>query len=371
MKRNNINDSYLDSLVKVIANSYVNKEGRRIEKEVEEINKEQETTSEEIKTFEKLYKKTKKDMNRRKRMTQVAATFLITILLCGVTFVSVPSVRATISKVFIEWKNTDEFMIKSTSDQNEPDRNSVNFTDVYAPLYIPDGFEILYSEIRETRVSSEYYGLNDESISFTQNVEDFYDELDISDSDIETVDIKNEMVNEEKIISKKDGSQITIYFKYHGYYISIVTMQVSKKETIKIANSVDMADELDANSKYILKCKKEFSPTYVPDKYRKTMEYRDSMDSKVYEYRSEGVSEENEDFWSFTQSPTELGGFQETEENAIIDRNVKVNEYDAILIKRTDSKAKILVWERDGYFIDVVSNRLSEEELLKIAESVK
>lgn len=100
MKKRQINDEMMDSVLKTMLSEYQEEEGRKILKEAEELNKSDEyaPTKQQIKEFEKiskkqLRKKKIKSLNFKLKVYRTATALGVLLLIFNVSVVSVPAMK--------------------------------------------------------------------------------------------------------------------------------------------------------------------------------------------------------------------------------------------------------------------------------------
>ena len=116
MKKRQINDEMMDSVLKTMLSEYQEQEGRKILKEAEELNKTDEyaPTKQQIKEFEKiskkqLRKKKIKSLNFKLKVYRTATALGVLLLIFNVSVVSVPAMK----------EKTLEFFMKTYNDHTD------------------------------------------------------------------------------------------------------------------------------------------------------------------------------------------------------------------------------------------------------------
>ena len=116
MKKRQINDEMMDSVLKTMLSEYQEEEGRKILKETEELNKSDEyaPTKQQIKEFEKiskkqLHKKKIKSLSFKLKVYRTATALGVLLLIFNVSVVSVPAMK----------EKTLEFFMKTYNDHTD------------------------------------------------------------------------------------------------------------------------------------------------------------------------------------------------------------------------------------------------------------
>jgi hypothetical protein len=105
----------------------------------------------------------------------------------------------------------------------------------------------------------------------------------------------------------------------------------------------------------------EYRPTYIPKEYKVSQEIK-TMESLSIEFY-----DEQDNLLQYDQSP-DTSSLSIDSENAK-SYNIKVGEDDALLIIKNQKSH--LVVHKDKYFITVSGEKISKDEIIKIAESIK
>ena len=110
---------------------------------------------------------------------------------------------------------------------------TMKMKDIYAPSYVPEGFEIVSMDITNGDSNIVYQNGNGEQISFDSASGTSVTQIDTENADnIETIDI----MGNQGMLEEKDGLTTITWSIDDSYFV--VMSQTSKEETIKIAESV-------------------------------------------------------------------------------------------------------------------------------------
>ena len=247
MKKRQINDEMMDSVLKTMLSEYQEEEGRKILKEAEELNKTDEyaPTKQQIKEFEKiskkqLRKKKIKSLNFKLKVYRTATALGVLLLIFNVSVVSVPAMKEKTLEFFMKTYNdhTDSGKypgekvedVKNVSD----DRFTIKLSKEYEITYLPEGFKLGDMSKDETGWEANYYN-EDEVITFSQS------SLNGTDLSIDTENTKNTYVDingQQAFVTEKD-EQISVTWRVDENIIRVTSIGVKKAELIKVAKSVE------------------------------------------------------------------------------------------------------------------------------------
>ena len=247
MKKRQINDEMMDSVLKTMLSEYQEEEGRKILKEAEELNKSDEyaPTKQQIKEFEKiskkqLRKKKLKSLNFKLKVYRTATVLGVLLLIFNISVVSVPAMKEKTLEFFMKTydDHTDigkylgekEEDVKNVSD----DRFTIKLSKEYEITYLPEGFKLGDMSKDETGWEANYYN-EDEVITFSQS------SLNGTDLSIDTENTKNTYVDingQQAFVTEKD-EQISVTWRVDENIIRVTSIGVKKAELIKVAKSVE------------------------------------------------------------------------------------------------------------------------------------
>lgn len=247
MKKRQINDEMMDSVLKTMLSEYQEEEGRKILKEAEELNKTDEyaPTKQQIKEFEKiskkqLRKKKIKSLNFKLKVYRTATALGVLLLIFNISVVSVPAMKEKTLEFFMKIYNDHTDIGKYPGEKVEDvknvsdDRFTIKLSKEYEITYLPEGFKLGDMSKDETGWEANYYN-EDEVITFSQS------SLNGTDLSIDTENTKNTYVDingQQAFVTEKD-EQISVTWCVDENIIRVTSIGVKKAELIKVAKSVE------------------------------------------------------------------------------------------------------------------------------------
>ena len=247
MKKRQINDEMMDSVLKTMLSEYQEEEGRKILKETEELNKSDEyaPTKQQIKEFEKiskkqLHKKKIKSLSFKLKVYRTATALGVLLLIFNVSVVSVPAMKEKTLEFFMKTYNDHTDIGKYPGEKVEDvknvsdDRFTIKLSKEYEITYLPEGFKLGDMSKDETGWEANYYN-EDEVITFSQS------SLNGTDLSIDTENTKNTYVDingQQAFVTEKD-EQISVTWSVDENIIRVTSIGVKKAELIKVAKSVE------------------------------------------------------------------------------------------------------------------------------------
>ena len=247
MKKRQINDEMMDSVLKTMLSEYQEEEGRKILKEAEELNKSDEyaPTKQQIKEFEKiskkqLHKKKIKSLSFKLKVYRTATALGVLLLIFNVSVVSVPAMKEKTLEFFMKTYNDHTDIGKYPGEKVEDvknvsdDRFTIKLSKEYEITYLPKGFKLGDMSKDETGWEANYYN-EDEVITFSQS------SLNGTDLSIDTENTKNTCVDingQQAFVTEKD-EQISVTWRVDENIIRVTSIGVKKAELIKVAKSVE------------------------------------------------------------------------------------------------------------------------------------
>ena len=247
MKKRQINDEMMDSVLKTMLSEYQEEEGRKILKEAEELNKTDEyaPTKQQIKEFEKiskkqLRKKKIKSLNFKLKVYRTATALGVLLLIFNVSVVSVPAMKEKTLEFFMKTYNDHTDIGKYPGEKVEDvknvsdDRFTIKLSKEYEITYLPEGFKLGDMSKDETGWEANYYN-EDEVITFSQS------SLNGTDLSIDTENTKKTYVDingQQAFVTEKD-EQISVTWRVDENIIRVTSIGVKKAELIKVAKSVE------------------------------------------------------------------------------------------------------------------------------------
>ena len=247
MKKRQINDEMMDSVLKTMLSEYQEEEGRKILKEAEELNKSDEyaPTKQQIKEFEKiskkqLRKKKLKSLNFKLKVYRTATVLGVLLLIFNISVVSVPAMKEKTLEFFMKTYDDHTDIGKYPGEKVEDvknvsdDRFTIKLSKEYEITYLPEGFKLGDMSKDETGWEANYYN-EDEMITFSQS------SLNGTDLSIDTENTKNTYVDingQQAFVTEKD-EQISVTWRVDENIIRVTSIGVKKAELIKVAKSVE------------------------------------------------------------------------------------------------------------------------------------
>ena len=247
MKKRQINDEMMDSVLKTMLSEYQEEEGRKILKETDELNKSDEyaPTKQQIKEFEKiskkqLHKKKIKSLSFKLKVYRTATALGVLLLIFNVSVVSVPAMKEKTLEFFMKTYNDHTDIGKYPGEKVEDvknvsdDRFTIKLSKEYEITYLPEGFKLGDMSKDETGWEANYYN-EDEVITFSQS------SLNGTDLSIDTENTKNTYVDingQQAFVTEKD-EQISVTWRVDENIIRVTSIGVKKAELIKVAKSVE------------------------------------------------------------------------------------------------------------------------------------
>ena len=247
MKKRQINDEMMDSVLKTTLSEYQEEEGRKILKEAEELNKTDEyaPTKQQIKEFEKiskkqLRKKKIKSLNFKLKVYRTATALGVLLLIFNISVVSVLAMKEKTLEFFMKTYNDHTDIGKYPGEKVEDvknvsdDRFTIKLSKEYEITYLPEGFKLGDMSKDETGWEANYYN-EDEVITFSQS------SLNGTDLSIDTENTKNTYVDingQQAFVTEKD-EQISVTWRVDENIIRVTSIGVKKAELIKVAKSVE------------------------------------------------------------------------------------------------------------------------------------
>ena len=246
MKKRQINDEMMDSVLKTMLSEYQEEEGRKILKEAEELNKSDEyaPTKQQIKEFEKiskkqLRKKKIKSLNFKLKVYRTATALGVLLLIFNVSVVSVPAMKEKTLEFFMKTYNDHTDIGKYPGEKVEDvknvsdDRFTIKLSKEYEITYLPEGFKLRDMHKDEIGWEANYYN-EDKLIMFSQS------SLNGTDLSIDTENTKNTYVdiNGQQAFMTEKENLVNMVWRVDENIITVSGIDVSKKEIIKVARSV-------------------------------------------------------------------------------------------------------------------------------------
>lgn len=246
MKKDYIDESIQNALIKLAATKYVEEEGEKILEEARALNQveNEDLTKEQIKNFEELCKRELRKNKRKSRnykmiFYRVAAVVAIVLIVANVSVVSVPAMRQAALGFLVQKYDTHMTIEKHPDEAVGPvlnvsdDRFDIVLSEEYEITYLPEGFKIQLMTKTLTGWDAEYYN-QDKLVTFQQlPVDGASLGIDTEEAETKNIDINGNGA----LVSIKD-MVVTITWKVSNSFILISGSNVEEEEIIKIAKSV-------------------------------------------------------------------------------------------------------------------------------------
>ena len=247
MKKRQINDEMMDSVLKTTLSEYQEEEGRKILKEAEELNKSDEyaPTKQQIKEFEKiskkqLRKKKIKSLNFKLKVYRTATALGVLLLIFNISVVSVPAMKEKTLEFFMKTYDDHTDIGKYPGEKVEDvknvsdDRFTIKLSKEYEITYLPKGFKLRDMHKDEIGWEANYYN-EDKLITFSQS------SLNGTDLSIDTENTKNTYVdiNGQQAFMTEKENLVNMVWRVGENIITVSGIDVSKEEIIKVARSVE------------------------------------------------------------------------------------------------------------------------------------
>ena len=247
MKKRQINDEMMDSVLKTTLSEYQEEEGRKILKEAEELNKTDEyaPTKQQIKEFEKiskkqLCKKKIKSLSFKLKVYRTATALGVLLLIFNISVVSVPAMKEKTLEFFMKTYDDHTDIGKYPGEKVEDvknvsdDRFTIKLSKEYEITYLPKGFKLRDMHKDEIGWEANYYN-EDKLITFSQS------SLNGTDLSIDTENTKNTYVdiNGQQAFMTEKENLVNMVWRVDENIITVSGIDVSKEEIIKVARSVE------------------------------------------------------------------------------------------------------------------------------------
>ncbi len=228
-----------EMLFRTAANSYVEKEGEEIQKEMENVDEVfVKMAAENHKEFEKILDRefgTKKKSNRPV-MYKVAMVLLVVILGFGVSVATVPALRSAVVD-FVNYVTGNYSEVGDSPDENRPTKEFEvdGIEKEYVVTYLPKGFVLMEKSVEVHRCFYNYVSKDNSEqwISFSQIGKEISVNVDTEKSNRELIHLgkQDAFINEEE-------NSITIIIEKDKYQLVLEGLNVTRAEMIKIAKSI-------------------------------------------------------------------------------------------------------------------------------------
>lgn len=224
--RNKNEKAMEDAAIRLVANSYVDKEGEKIIKEAKKLNQADKISPEEMAEFESFCGKEFAKEEWKKRLNNIS------------------KVAVAVIAIFVFVSGIYQFNLTYNSVVNENgittiDESSENYTGdkEYAPTYIPEGYvEKVINFINENEIKFNYYAEAENYLTFYYKASDKNQSNENSDNEnFKIVDINGVKA---KVTRSPNETIIKISWEKGNHLFCIEAQGVDEEEVIKVARSV-------------------------------------------------------------------------------------------------------------------------------------
>ena len=236
----NLEEVYDDIRWRIIINKYAQVEGDELLKLNKEIKKDphyqiSETTNKKIFNLLNKYFRGKNlhtfVKKSQKIFTKIAVVFFVFSAILAVTFTTVEAFRVQVLNFFLtfEPEYTSLKFEKGKTDGNM----TAGFNNIYAPSYIPEGYQIDNLMIINNFKEIKYVNEEGIFISFFESSHSSVTNIDTENADI----LKSIAINGAEGLFVLKNELVTVSWA-HDNRIFVITAQISEEEMVKIAESV-------------------------------------------------------------------------------------------------------------------------------------
>lgn len=213
--------------------------------ELEEIPSEEKLSEDEALTFSSAFERKMKKLIRRAdhpiryRIAQAAACFLLAALLSGCTVLAVsPEARAA----FVGWvRETYEswFVYRYSGEEQPPSEDTV-----YAPTWVPDGYEEIVAPQVGTYIRSQYENNENEllTVSYLKGTEKSSLNVEWEGAIVQESSVGN--LPADLYLNPNDGPSILVWTDYERDVAFWITAPLSEGELVKVAESIQQSESM-------------------------------------------------------------------------------------------------------------------------------
>lgn len=247
------NERGLEQLLKKASSTYVEYEGKKIIEEANQLNKQSgEPLPENYTKFmddlftdnQKVqFNKSKEKKNGIPLFYKASVAVAVVMIVFNISVVLVPAMRsATLgflvkeSKVATQIQSND--VNKENSSRVSEGRFDIEWTEEYNVTYLPEGFSTLTSSCSTLSRCIEYADVNDNSITFEQDIDSTTYSIDTENAKVEYLDINGKRAMYVEKEYEEIGNTNKLLWKENDYFIEVEGIGVTKEELVKVAESV-------------------------------------------------------------------------------------------------------------------------------------
>lgn len=301
--------------------------------------------------FEKKMQKLIRRANHpiRYRVAQVAACLLLAALLSGCTVLAVsPEARAA----FVGWvRETYEtwFVYRYTGEEQPPSENTV-----YAPTWVPDGYDEIVAPQVGTFARTQYENLNSDllTVSYLKGTEKSSLSVEWEGAIVQKSFVGS--LPADLYLNPNDGPNILVWTDYERDAAFWITAPLPEKELVKVAESIQESAPIP----------KRYCVSLLPTNYGAY-----SIASEVEEYgRGETVYENDQGFFITFGYSNDAASAPHPQGKSTL---VHVGDLEGELYPALENSGdKTLLWFTEEGNALWVQAPLPDDELLLIAENV-
>lgn len=247
------NERGLEQLLKKASSTYVEYEGKKIIEEANQLNKQSgEPLPENYTKFmddlftdnQKVqFNKSKEKKNGIPLFYKASVAVAVVMIVFNISVVSVPVMRsATLGFLVKESKVATQIQSNDANKENSSrvseGRFDIEWTEEYNITYLPEGFSALTSSCSTLSRCIEYADVNDNSITFEQDIDSTTYSIDTENAKVEYVDINGKRAMYVEKEYEEIGNTNKLLWKEDDYFIGLDGIGVTKEELVKVAESV-------------------------------------------------------------------------------------------------------------------------------------
>ena len=228
------NERGLEQLLKKASSTYVEYEGKKIIEEANQLNKQSGEPLPEnyTKFMDDLFTDNQKvQFNKSKEKKNGIPLFYKASVA-----VAVVMIVFNISVVATQIQSNDAN--KENSSRVSEGRFDIEWTEEYNITYLPEGFSALTSSCSTLSRCIEYADVNDNSITFEQDIDSTTYSIDTENAKVEYVDINGKRAMYVEKEYEEIGNINKLLWKENDYFIEVEGIGVTKEELVKVAESV-------------------------------------------------------------------------------------------------------------------------------------
>jgi hypothetical protein len=235
MKKNELNDSLFDQVLKYVADSEMEHvaDSYPSEEELDALVSFSPAFEKRMKKFFRLKRWDARTSFQPKAMMKVGAAAVLFLVFSAVVVFNVDALRQPVMNMFVEWGNESA---KIQVGQVTADYSAISdqLSDVYLPEYLPEGFSAGSLTRAEDSFRMEYLNANGTRMVFQS-----YHPGNNADIKLEGVQAQEITVNDEPALLLVASDQYTLIFRYDGHDFALsISAPVDREELFDTAASL-------------------------------------------------------------------------------------------------------------------------------------